>query len=81
MKKTLEEKIRTEGNNASVASVLKRVITQLKESQEKVESKVYALLEFAILFDNHGSGYLGMAKGFQCTRQISGYLSRILSPL
>ena len=31
--------------------------------------------------DNHGSGYLGMAKGFQCTRQISGYLSRILSQL
>ena len=31
--------------------------------------------------DNHGSGYLGMAKGFQCTRQISGRLSRILPQL
>ena len=26
----------------------------------------------AINIENHGSGYLGMVKGFQCTRQMSG---------
>ena len=31
--------------------------------------------------DNHGSGYLGMAKGFNVTRQISDRLSKILPQL
>ena len=33
------------------------------------------------IIDNHGSGYLGMAKGFNVTRQISGRLSKILPQL
>ena len=49
VKETLEEKIRTEGNNAILAQDLEGVITGLKNLQEEVKRKLYTLLELAII--------------------------------